>query len=277
MEATATKCNLREFMRFILQQSQITLQSPTIVKFLSECMGLPATKVYENLEKLDLKFIQVKWSDGGRPLALEILRYDVESIPEDKPAPKLSAIRPRGRPTVWHSIMEPRVPKQKKPNPRECVSCRQVKKIVAKNKCSGCYRGSGICIECQRDGNIFSGGKCYTCYSKRKGEIICSVCGKEKVIYTKGKCKTCYAKNLYGNLSIGLCSKCGGTKKILKSGMCSHCQCKYNGPVGICSGCNLEKPLTAKGRCFNCYHDNYRKNRSRIKTDADTEFIIQPT
>lgn len=195
MGVTATKCNLREFMQCILNEGEsLTFQSPVFVKILSQSTGLTTSEVHEYLDKLDFKFIRVKWSDGGRPLALEILRYDVESIPEDKPAPKPSAIRPRGRPPSWQSIMEPRVPKQKKPNPRECVSCHQVKKIFAKDRCQSCYHEIGICIECQRSIKIYSSGKCYTCYSKTRKKIICSVCGKEKAVCAKGKCWTCYRR-----------------------------------------------------------------------------------
>jgi hypothetical protein len=254
----AVECSLRDFMQAILNQGSITLKTPSFVGALSKSTGLSKGKVHQYLDELDLKFIKVRWSNGGRPLALEILRYDVESIPEEEKIAPTSVVpksetpkRPRGRPRIWHSIIEPKQPKL--PNIRICAECTKEKRIVSNNRCSACCQRSrnrnlprAICAGCNKNKKIFCKNLCFYCYNKSQRKIgTCSVCRNEKPIFAKGLCHICYEQNR--------------EKKR-----------------GICITCGDEYPLAAKGKCQKCYHRDYDKNR-RQKADAEPLPICQPS
>lgn len=177
---------LREFMRFLLQQSSFILKSPNLAPTLAKIAKIPATKVYEYLDKLDLKYIKVTWSGGGRPLGIEILRDDFDSIPKEQAYPQEAAtakaeVRKTGRLGI-------------------CQTCGDEKKIMAKNKCSGCYQKAtkiqGMCVVCGHEKNIMAKGKCGNCYLKANKKVkICVGCHKEKPIQAKNKCSTCYHRD----------------------------------------------------------------------------------
>lgn len=213
---------LREFMRFILGQSQIILQSPTVTKFLSDSTGLSVREVYNYLDKLDLKYIRVKWSNCDkrpRAQAIEILRYDVESIPEEKTEnAKESSKTTNLRGTVAKLLEDAKtapiamnwrvIAKLEPPKVQECSRCKNLKKIHGKNMCGACYQKVRTddlpekqCIRCGKLNKLTAKDMCNSCnvakHIENKKPEICTTCQKEKVIIAKGKCRSCYKKDRY--------------------------------------------------------------------------------
>lgn len=189
-----SRCDLREFMQIIIGFSTVRLRSPRVVNDLSQCSKLKTDEVYGYLENLDIKYIRVDWSGGGRVRGItEILRYDLDDLVEPKPAKQEGA-----------GSAKPRSPRQSVlPNPRECITCHQVKRIVGQNLCKKCYNSRRylkmpprvrLCPSCNLapSGNTrIRNGKCADCRSKPR---ICAVCGNEKVLLAKGKCSRCYQR-----------------------------------------------------------------------------------
>lgn len=257
---------LREFMRVLLGQSNVILNSPNVVKNLVKITGLASPKIYDYLDKLDIKFIRVKWSGGGRPLGIEILRMDYDSIPE-KQKPELAPKQPKVRQVNWRSIVELPVPRQKLPAVRECATCHDVKKIKSGGKCGKCLSREfynnlplGICSKCNKQKKIYPNGICSSCRAKYTGPLgICIVCQMEKPILAKGKCYKCYhgllpetKKNKYKQGQTGICQVCKIEKRIYTKDTCYKCY-NPNRKNGICVGCQTEKPILAKNRCTSCY------------------------
>lgn len=199
-------CSLREFMQTIMNLGAVARDSFGIGQTLANLTGLSPGKVNEYLDKLDIKYVRVKWSDGGRPIGItEIVRTDLSGLPEAPPKKEAKKIlRNIGCETNWQSIIEPKQPP--KPQVRKCIICQLDKKIAAKDMCGNCYQQSikkkmGICVKCGLEKIIIAKEKCTTCYFKEysRKSGICVNCKLEQPIYGHGKCRKCYSKDYYQN------------------------------------------------------------------------------
>ncbi len=183
----AESCSLYEIMQMLIGFGSIRLKSSRIIEDLRQCTGLTSSEVVRYLEILDIKYIRINWSPAGRVQGIsEILRYELDGLVEPEPVKQISIETAKPR--------TPRMPAL--PNPRECINCHLIKKIVSKGRCSNCRRESGICRGCDKERSLHSIGLCQMCYRQTRRKAICIVCGKEEVVYAKDKCSHCY-QNTY--------------------------------------------------------------------------------
>ena len=82
-----------------------------------------------------------------------------------------------------------------------CISCGDVRPLIAKGLCRSCYNKSRKvwCRNCMKMKLIHGQGLCSNCYHKlgvNPNHLKCRDCGKLKPHYAKGLCKSCYNKKI---------------------------------------------------------------------------------